>query len=239
MNTEMRACVEPSYTARARYAWTPLDAQRPMMHVLIADDHPLVRDALARLVRQLDPQARVDEAVDFQTLVERIEQAPPDLMLVDLDMPGMDCLAGLRRLRQRFPSLSTLVASALDDPVTIRAVIATGASGFVSKADPPQILLGALRLVAGGGVYVSARMLADFRNGAPPLGADPSGLTPRQRDVLDLLLLGQPNKQIARNLGLSEGTVKIHIASILRALQARNRTEAVLRARELGLGRSA
>ena len=207
------------------------------MHVLIADDHPLVRDALSRLVRQLHPQARVEEAGDFQTLVDRIQQELPDLLLLDLNMPGMDCLAGLRRLRQRFPSLSMLVASALDDPVTIRAVLATGASGFVSKADPPQTLLGALRLVACGGVYVPARMLADFRNGAPPVGADPSGLTPRQRDVLDLLLLGQPNKQIARSLGLSEGTVKIHVAAILRALQARNRTEAVLRARELGLGR--
>ena len=257
MNTEIRAYVDPAHTGSTRRArlrptaarWVPMphtasqparatpDAESPVMHVLIADDHPMVRDALARLVRQLDPQARVDEAGDFQTLVERIEQEPPDLLLLDLNMPGMDCLAGLRRLRQRFPSLSTLVASALDDPVTIRAVLATGASGFVSKADPPQTLLGALRLVAGGGVYVSARMLADFRNGAPPVGADPSGLTPRQRDVLDLLLLGQPNKQIARTLGLSEGTVKIHIAAILRALQARNRTEAVLRARELGLGR--
>ena len=208
------------------------------MYVLIADDHPMVRDALSRIVRQIDPQARVEEAGDFRTLVEQVESGPPDLLLLDLNMPGMDGLAGLRRLRLRFPSLSTVVASGQDDPVTIRTVLATGASGFISKADPPQTLINALRLVASGGVYVSARLLGQARDGATPLGVDPSGLTPRQRDVLDLLLLGHPNKQIARGLGLTEGTVKIHIAAILRALQARNRTEAVLRARELGLGRA-
>lgn len=208
------------------------------MRFVVADDHPLVRDALTRIVRQLDSQASVDEAGDFHTLVALIERSAPDLLLLDLNMPGMDGLSGLRRLRQRFASLTTVIASGQDDPVTIRAVLATGASGFVSKSDPPQTLISALRLVVNGGVYVSSRLLGDFRNGSPPPSADASGLTPRQLDVLDLLLLGQPNKQIARGLGLTEGTVKIHIAAILRALQARNRTEAVLKARELGLGRS-
>ena len=208
------------------------------MHVLIADDHPLVRDALLRVVRMIEPGSRVDEAGDFAAVIACVERSTPDLLLLDLNMPGMDGLAGLRRLRQRFPSLATVVASGQDDPVTIRAALAAGASGFVSKADPAPLLLHALRLVLDGGVYVPARMLDDFHNGAPRAGADPSGLTPRQLDVLDLLLVAQPNKQIARTLGLSEGTVKIHIAAILRALRARNRTEAVLRARELGLGRS-
>ena len=208
------------------------------MYVVIADDHPLVRDALARVVRQIEPQARVEEAGDFAALCALIDREPPELLLLDLNMPGMDGLAGLRRLRQRYPSLSTVVASGQDDPVTIRSVLATGASGFISKADPPQTLVNALRLVATGGVYVSARLLDGGLGGAASHPADASGLTPRQRDVLDLLLLGHPNKQIARSLGLTEGTVKIHIAAILRALQARNRTEAVLRARTLGLGRS-
>ncbi|MEO5770914.1 MAG: response regulator transcription factor, partial [Burkholderiaceae bacterium] len=206
--------------------------------VLIADDHPMVRDALARIVRQFEPQARVEEVADYPALVERVERHAPDLLLLDLNMPGMDGLAGLRRLRERFASLSIVVASAQDDPVTIRTVLATGASGFVSKADPPHILINALQLVASGGVYVSARLLGDGGEIPAALDADPSGLTPRQRDVLDLLLLGHPNKQIARVLGLTEGTVKIHIAAILRTLRVRNRTEAVLRAREQGLGRT-
>ena len=208
------------------------------MHVLIADDHPMVRDALLRIVRQMEPQARVDEAGDFASVCSRLDQQLPDLLLLDLNMPGMDTLAGLRRLRQRYPTLSIVVASGQDDPVTIRNVLATGASGFISKSDPPQTLVNALRLVATGGVYVSARLLGGSGDGAAALPADASGLTPRQRDVLDLLLLGHPNKQIARVLGLTEGTVKIHIAAILRALQARNRTEAVLRARQQGLGRA-
>ena len=208
------------------------------MYVLIADDHPLVRDALSRIVCQLGPQVRVEEAGDFESVCRHLDRELPDLLLLDLNMPGMDTLAGLRRLRQRYPSLSTVVASGQDDPVTIRTVLATGASGFISKADPPQTLISALRLVSSGGVYVSARLLGASGDGAAPLPADASGLTPRQLDVLNLLLLGHPNKQIARNLGLTEGTVKIHIAAILRALQARNRTEAVLRARALGLGRS-
>ncbi|MEO6410707.1 MAG: response regulator transcription factor [Burkholderiaceae bacterium] len=208
------------------------------MHVLIADDHPMVRDALSRIVRQIEPQSRVDEADDFDSVRVHLDHELPDLLLLDLNMPGMDTLAGLRRLRQRYPTLSTVVASGQDDPVTIRNVLATGASGFISKSDPPQTLINALRLVATGGVYVSARLLGGLGGDAAPRPADASGLTPRQRDVLDLLLLGHPNKVIARNLGLTEGTVKIHIAAILRALQVRNRTEAVLRAREQGLGRT-
>jgi DNA-binding NarL/FixJ family response regulator len=205
------------------------------MRVLIADDHPLVRDALARIVRQLDEGATVDEADSFDTLVERVAAAPPDLLLVDLSMPGMQGVSGVRRLRERFPSLPTVVASGQDDPVTIRAVLATGASGFIPKAEAPERLLQGLRIVVSGGVYVPARALDDLHNGTAPLVADGSGLTPRQLDVLRLLLKGQPNKLIARELGLTEGTVKIHIAAILRTLQVRNRTEAVLRANEMGL----
>ena len=209
------------------------------MKVLIADDHPLVRDALARTVRELDANARVLQAGDFDTLLrlaceEGVEAA--DLALLDLNMPGMNGLAGLRRLRERLPLLPVVVASGQDDGATIRAVLAAGAAGFIPKSERAEVLLGALRLVLAGGVYVPARSL-DAPAPAPPTPAAAVALlTPRQRDVLRALSRGQPNKLIARELGLTEGTVKIHIAAILRALEARNRTEAVVRARELGLG---
>ena len=204
------------------------------MKVLIADDHPLVRDALARTVRELEPEAQVVQAGDFEALL-RLASEPFDLALVDLNMPGLNGMLGLRRLRERVPTLPVVVASGQDDAATIRAVLAEGAAGFIPKSERPEVLLSALRLVLAGGVYVPARSL-DVP-AAPPTSpaAAAALLTPRQRDVLRALSRGQPNKLIARELGLTEGTVKIHIAAILRALQARNRTEAVVRARELGL----
>ena len=108
---------------------------------------------------------------------------------------------------------------------------------FCPKSESQDVLLHALRLVLSGGTYLPTRALGDFRNGLPPQGRPAvSGLTPRQLDVLHLLTRGLPNKTIARQLGLTEGTVKIHTAAILRGLQVRNRTEAVFTARTLGLG---
>ena len=205
------------------------------MRVLIADDHPLVRDALARTVRELDAHADVQQAGDFEALLRLALAAPADLALLDLNMPGMNGSAGLRRLRDRLPTLPVVVASGQDDAATIRAVLAAGAAGFIPKSERTEVLLNALRLVLAGGVYVPPRGLEDAAVVEPAALAAAAVLTPRQRDVLRALSRGQPNKLIARELGLTEGTVKIHIAAILRALQARNRTEAVVRAREIGL----
>ena len=209
-----------------------------MTSVVIADDHPMVRDALARVVGQLHADAHVLEAGDFAAVLAHLGAAIPDLVLIDLNMPGMDGLQGLRRLREAFPALAIVVASGQDDPATIRAALSIGASGFIPKIDPPHLLLQALRVVRAGGVYIPARSHGDVRAIMTGPSPNASGLTPRQLDVLRLLQKGEPNKVIARQLDLTEGTVKIHIAAILRALQARNRTEAVIRARELGLGRS-
>ena len=142
----------------------------------------------------------------------------------------------MRRLRERYPALQIVVASAEDDPVTIRGVLGLGVAGFLPKSEPPEVMLQALQLVLRGGTYLPAVALSDFRDGRPPPARpDTTGLTPRQLDVLHQLMRGQPNKLIARELGLTEGTVKIHIAAILRALHARNRTEAVVVARQLGI----
>ena len=208
------------------------------MRVLIADDHPLVRDALARTVRELDAHADVQQAGDFEALLRLALAAPADLALLDLNMPGMNGIAGLHRLRELLPTLPVVVASGQDDAATIRAVLAAGAAGFIPKSERTEVLLHALRLVLAGGVYVPPRGLEESAVVAPTglsKQVAAAALTPRQRDVLRALSRGQPNKLIARELGLTEGTVKIHIAAILRALQARNRTEAVVRARELGL----
>ncbi len=204
------------------------------MKVLIADDHPLVRDALARTLRCVQPDALVLEAADFASALRVLQTEAPQLALVDLHMPGMERVDGVRRLRLLCPGVPLVVASGEDDPAVIRAALAAGAVGFLPKAESPDVLQQALRLVLGGGTYTPPQALADLQPGAAPR-PDASGLTPRQTDVLRCLMRGQPNKLIARELGLTEGTVKIHIAAILRVLQARNRTEAVVVARNLGL----
>ncbi|MEO5696525.1 MAG: response regulator transcription factor [Burkholderiaceae bacterium] len=205
------------------------------MRILIADDHPLVREALVVTVMRAVADAQVRQAHDFDSLAEACEAWSPALALVDLNMPGMNALEGLRMLRRRHPTMAVLVASAQEDPPTIRAVLATGVNGFFPKTGAPELLRNAIQLVLAGESYVPPGALGDFLGGEPPHRPDVSGLTPRQHDVLMRLLQGHPNKLIARDLGLTEGTVKIHIAAILRALGARNRTEAVVRAHELGL----
>ena len=205
------------------------------MQVLIADDHPMVRDALRRTLLLVEPDVQVLEAADYASALQLMQTESLQLALLDLHMPGMDRVNGLRRLRLLFPQLPIAVVSGEDDPVVIRATLSAGAVGFLPKSESPKVLQQALRLVLGGGTYMPALALADLRHGAPPPRPDAGGLTPRQLDVLRCLMRGQPNKLIAREMGLTEGTVKIHIAAILRVLQARNRTEAVVVARDLGL----
>jgi DNA-binding NarL/FixJ family response regulator len=208
-----------------------------MWTVLIADDHPLVRDALARTVREIDPAAQVAVTGSFEGLLELASHTAADLALVDLNMPGMDGLHGLRRLRERFGTLPVVVASGQDDMHTIRGALASGAVGFIPKSERTEVLVHALQLVRAGGIYVPPGGLGDSGSfySAPASPAQASGLTQRQLDVLRALSRGLPNKLIGRELGLTEGTVKLHIAAILRTLQVRNRTEAVVRARSLGI----
>ena len=204
------------------------------MRVLIADDHPMVRDALARTVRKLENDAEIIEARDYAGIEDGM-RGIPDLVVLDIDMPGMDGIAGIKRVRDAHPTVRMIVASGNDDPATIRKVLAMGVAGFLPKSEAPEVLLQALRLVLSGGSYMPPQALGDFRDGQLMSRPDASGLTARQLDVLRLVMRGEPNKGIARQLGLSEGTVKIHIAAILRALQSRNRTEAVAMARKLGI----
>jgi DNA-binding NarL/FixJ family response regulator len=217
------------------------------MKILLADDHPLVRDALAHTARLLGPDTETCEAADLDALRRLARARDIDLAVVDLKMPGMCGTQSLHELRRDFPTLALVVASGQDDPTTIAEVLACGVSGFIPKNEPCDRVLQALRLVLAGGIYVPRQALAgricsprqtlDDGDSAVPrsLRRAAPRLTPRQLIVLGRLLRGRSNKLIARDLSLTEGTVKTHVAAILRELGASSRTEAVVRALDLGL----
>jgi DNA-binding NarL/FixJ family response regulator len=203
------------------------------MKILIADDHALFREGLRHVLGQLEG---VTEVLEAGTCGEALELAAADpalgLVLLDIRMPDMSGLDGLATLVERHPLLPVVVLSASLAPEDMQQALDGGATGFIPKTATGPVMLSALRLVLSGGVYVPPEMLA------PPPRPEASGeppLTPRQIEVLRLLERGDPNKVIARELALSEATVKAHIGAIMRALGVRNRTQAVRAARELGL----
>lgn len=208
------------------------------MRVLVADDHPLLRDALRSMVAALPQVGAVDTAADLPGLLALGGEAPA-LVLVDLNMPGMDGVQGVRRIVERWPGTPVWVVSAQDDAGTVRAARAAGAAGFIGKRESSDVIGDVVRAVLSGdgaGAHLvgwhSAVPGGHAGGGAAALQA----LTARQREVLALLQRGLPNKAIAGALGLSEGTVKVHVAAILRVLRARNRSEAIVRSLELDVG---
>lgn len=198
------------------------------MKVLLADDHPLMREALQQTLRRLDPRVLILDAQDYPTLFRLAARHPDaELALVDLNMPGLPGQEGIRQFRTRFPDLPLAVLSASESVIDIRSVLDAGALGYVLKSSPAETLLAALRQMLAGHVYTPK---PNHRTDLPGAAAGPADgrLTPRQVEVMQLLQQGYPNKLIARKLDLTEGTVKVHMVAIFRALGVRNRTEAVL-----------
>jgi DNA-binding NarL/FixJ family response regulator len=213
------------------------------MKVLVVDDHPLIREALRYVLRALDARTELLEAQNASEALEAARaHADIDLILLDLGLPGSDGFEVLRTLRSEHAGTPVVVVSAADDHASVMRALDDGAMGFIPKAAKNDVLLGALRLVLAGGVYLPPQMLREPTAAyavAVPAGKDVSyrdiGLTARQADVLALLVQGKPNKLICRALNLAEGTVKIHITAILRALKVANRTQAVIAVSRLGL----
>jgi DNA-binding NarL/FixJ family response regulator len=210
-----------------------------MKSCLICDDHAMMREALAGAVALGWPAAAVVQAADFpQAWAAAV--AGPDLIISDLVMPGASPVEGVRRLRDAAPKSPILVVTGNEEDEVLLALLELGISGFAPKTSKSAIIEAAIRLVLAGGRYLPPRLaeLAVERTGG---GGRPGGLsatprlTERQVDVLARIALGRSNKEIARELDLSPATVKAHIAAGLAVLGAANRTEAVVRARELGL----
>ena len=222
------------------------------MKILIADDHRLVIEAVKAKLSELAPGI---EFVLSMSVSELLAAASDDLdlALIDLNMPGADGQSHIDEMRRRHPAVPLIVLSGTEDPAVMRAALERGVLGFIPKAYSPEVMISAVRLVLAGGVYVPPMMLSALPPGivaGVPSGAAGGGaprsasashtlehlrnvLTERQVEVLQLLSQGKPNKLIGRSLGISEGTVKIHLAAIFRALNVRNRTEAVVAAQSL------
>jgi len=203
--------------------------------IAIADDHPIMRAALRSALQALGSATRFVEAFDVPSTLALVAEHPDiDLLLMDLNMPGARGVDAVRALRERAPLLPVAVISAEQQAGTAAALLDLGVSGFIPKSDPSDVIVGAVRLVLAGGVYVPPRLMQVRRELKSLHSPDAElGLTARQLDVLRLLALGKPNKVIARELGVTEGTVKVHLLAVFRALDVRNRTSAVLAAQRL------
>ena len=212
------------------------------MKVLIADDHDLVRDGLKITLEELGKTPEIVEAANADEVNNVLRSAEDfDLAIFDLFMPGSDGFGLLSRLCNTMPNTAVIVLSATDNPDHVQKAIDSGASGFVHKSESCKQLLNAVRLVLSGGIYLppdsieSAGTHFGHTDQWPDeaLSSNFKALTDRQKEVLQLLGEGQQNKQIAHSLGVSENTVKVHIAAIFKVLKVANRTQAAMMARSV------
>ncbi len=209
------------------------------IRVLLADDHPVVRSGLRALLDSLSGYEVVAEASDGETAVREAQLTKPDVVLMDIRMPGIDGIEATRRLRAAVPDTAILVLTMFDDDDTVFAAMRSGAMGYLLKgADQDEIDRGIRAVVAGEAIFspgVAKRVLGFLT--APRPDADPfPELTVREREVLDLMAAGRRNQAIAEDLFLSPKTVANHISSIFVKLAVADRSEAIVRARQGGLG---
>ena len=208
-------------------------------HLVIADDHPLFRDALRQAVGSVVTSAKIDEAGSFEELTALLDQdSDVDLVLLDLTMPGISGFSGLIYLRAQFPAIPVVIVSASDDGGTIRQSLDFGASGFIPKRFGVDTLRDAIMKVLDGDVWVPAD--TDLSSATDPELAKLRDrlvtLTPQQVRVLMMLSEGLLNKQIAYELGVSEATIKAHVSAILQKLGVESRTQAVIAAAKIAGG---
>lgn len=218
------------------------------MRILLVDDHVLFREGIALLLRPMLPEAEVLEAGSIDEAFERASSAPRlDLVLMDLGLPGVSGLEGIGMFRERFPDVPVVALSSADDADTVLRAIDAGAMGYVPKSSSSGVLRGALQVILAKGIYLPpAVFLSERAHATAPQAPAPKphdskvtpaslGLTPRQADVLWLILEGKSAKIVSRELGLSASTVKVHTSAVLRALNVTTRTQAVIAAGKLGL----
>ena len=215
----------------------------PKLGILVVDDQRLMREGLRTLL-ELEPDLEVvGEAGDGQAAIVAYAECAPDVVLMDVRMPVMDGVEATRRIRQTWPEARVIILTTFDDDEYVFEGLRAGAQGYLLKAVSSGELADAIRTVAAGGALidpsVTRKVVAEFaRLGAPtrPLGSGlPEPLSDRELDVLRLVAQGLSNREIAERLYLAEGTVKNYVTNILGKIGARDRTQAALRAQQLGL----
>ncbi len=201
------------------------------MDVLIVDDHPIIHQTLAAVVRKAIPGAAVHTETNLPSALERARGLPQlELALLDLGLPGFRGIEALQRFQEALPKVRVIVVSATEDAPTVHAALAAGAAGYLPKTVSPKTMVSAVKHVVSGGTYAPAHTLshsADTRADSP--------LTARQTEILSLVVTGCSNREIADQLQLTEGTVKQHTHAIYQALGVSSRTEALVAAAKLGI----
>ncbi|MCF8178372.1 MAG: response regulator transcription factor [Sulfuritalea sp.] len=204
-----------------------------MLKLLVVEDHALVREGLLATLKNLGEETKTFGVADANAAIGVLDVEDIDMMILDLMLPGIKGQTFLPVVVRRFPTVPVVVLSALDDAETVARVMKAGASGFVSKSGSSIELLEALRAVLAGDIYLPPKLReltsrSDTAHGEGKTLAQRFGLTAAQVRVLNLLSEGRSNRQIGELLGLTEGTVKIHVSAIMKAMGASNRSEAAL-----------
>jgi DNA-binding NarL/FixJ family response regulator len=237
----------PAFSINARHpdASAPHDSAGDTANVVIVDDHPLFRDGLRQLLSTLDDIAVVADAGSAEDAIVLLDEpgidAAVDVVIMDLNLPGMSGIEATRRLTTHRPHLGVLVVTMFDDDESVFAAVRAGARGYIVKNAPPDEVAQAVRAVARGEAVFGAglaRRLAHWFGGAHRGRHEPfQHLTPRERQVLDLVAAGLSNQAIANRLGISLKTVRNQVSNVFVKLQVENRAQAIIRARDAGLGR--
>jgi DNA-binding NarL/FixJ family response regulator len=213
------------------------------VRVVIADDQALFREGLRTLLSTRPEVEVVGEAANGDDALSLVDRVQPDVVLMDLRMPVMDGIVATAQLRERWPSLPVLALTTFDDDASLFGALRAGAAGYLLKDVSSETLISAVTAAARGEAFlqstVTGRVVAAFarlmESGGPRAEALVLPLSPREREILALLGTGASNKEIADRLCLAEGTVKNHVTNILTKLDVRDRTQAALRARQLGI----
>ncbi len=201
------------------------------MHILLIDDHTLFREALTHVLNQLDEHVILLEAANIAEAKQLISRTPTlDLILLDIGLPEVDGLTALPDLRKLAPTIPIVVLSASENAFAVKHALDHGSAGYLPKSCNSHEMLAALRIVLRGDVFVAPNLSRHIMKESDD-NRDPfSLLTARQIEVLKLMAKGLPNKSIANQLNVADGTVKLHVAAILQTLGALNRTHAVIEA---------